>query len=175
MRVNRNTKLKRLELLPFKTVFQIQFSHRKWPLLNLPSPPPPPPPAICMTMVRMGSLPFGQFRASIVLIIFAHGRDTSRDKLEKEKNQDPTRGHQRGQIKSYDFLLIPSVPKRPIRFKLSVRIGNYLLWVSWNLPTNKACGGTVECKQTMVSQNAYIADSTLWSSRSGGNKFECGG
>ena len=31
-------------------------------------------------------------------------------------------------------------------------------WVSWNLPTNEATGHhpTVECKQTMGSQNAYI-------------------
>ena len=33
---------------------------------------------------------------------------------------------------------------------------------------------TVECKPTMGSQNAYVADSTLWSSCSGGNKFEGG-
>ena len=41
------------------------------------------------------------------------------------------------------------VPKRPIRFKLSVRTGNPLLWVSQNLPTNEATGHsrTVECKQ----------------------------
>ena len=72
------------------------------------------------------------------------------------------------------LLLISSVPKRPIRFKLSVRTRNPLLWVSWNLPTNEATGHhpTVECKQTMVSQNACIADSTLWSSCSGGNKFD---
>ena len=70
----------------------------------------------------------------------------------------------------------PGVPKRPIRFKLSVRTENPLLWVSQNLPANEA--KTVECKQTkksMGSRNADIADSTLWSSCSRGNKFECGG
>ena len=36
--------------------------------------------------------------------------------------------------------LDPGVPKRPIRFKLSVRTGNPLLWVSQNLPANQAIG-----------------------------------
>ena len=62
----------------------------------------------------------------------------------------------------------PSVSKRPIRFKLSVRTENPLLWVSQNLPANEATGHplTVECKQTKKSmglRNADIADSTLWS------------
>ena len=45
----------------------------------------------------------------------------------------------------------PGAPKRPIRFKLSVRTGNPLLWTSQNLPKNEATGHypTVECKQTM--------------------------
>ena len=67
VRVNRNTEFKSLELLPFEIVFQIQsknptspteYGHCSTPL-----------PAICMAMVRMGSLPFGQFRASIVCLI----------------------------------------------------------------------------------------------------------
>ena len=65
VRVNRNTKFKRLELLPLESVFQIQSKN--------PTPPTdnghcstPPPPAICMAMVRMGFLPFGQFQATIV-------------------------------------------------------------------------------------------------------------
>ena len=43
----------------------------------------------------------------------------------------------------------PGVPKRPVRFKVSVRTGNLLLWVSQNLPANEATGHppTVECKQ----------------------------
>ena len=43
----------------------------------------------------------------------------------------------------------PGVPKRPIRFKFSVRTGNPLLWVSQNLPSNEATGHppTVKCKQ----------------------------
>ena len=71
----------------------------------------------------------------------------------------------------------PGVPKRPVRFKLGVRDGSPLLWVSQNLPTNEATGHypTVERKQAMGSRNACIMDSTLWSSCSGGNKFECGG
>ena len=59
----------------------------------------------------------------------------------------------------------PGIPKRPIRFKLSVRTGNPLFWVSQNLPTNEATGHyptvSVECKQTTGSRNAYIVDSTL--------------
>ena len=74
----------------------------------------------------------------------------------------------------------PGVPKQPIRFKLSVRTGNLLLWVSQNLPANEATchPPTVECRQTkksVGSRNAYIANSTLWSSCSRGNKFKCGG
>ena len=34
----------------------------------------------------------------------------------------------------------PGVPKRPIRFKLSVRTRNPLLWVCQNLPVNEATG-----------------------------------
>ena len=45
----------------------------------------------------------------------------------------------------------PCVPKRPVRFKLSVRTGNPLLWVSQNLLTNEATAPTVECKQTKKS------------------------
>ena len=47
----------------------------------------------------------------------------------------------------------PGVPKRPIKFKLSVRTGNPLLWVSQNLPVNEATGHppTVESKQTKTS------------------------
>ena len=75
----------------------------------------------------------------------------------------------------------PGVPKQPIKFKLSVRTGNPLLWVFQNLPANEATGHppTVEFKQTknsVGSRNAYIADSTdtvVFMLR--GNKFECGG
>ena len=73
----------------------------------------------------------------------------------------------------------PGVPKRPIRFKLSVKTGNPLLWVSQNLPANEATGHPpTKCKQlkkSMGSRNAYIADGTPWSSCPRGNKFECGG
>ena len=74
----------------------------------------------------------------------------------------------------------PGVPKRPVRFKLSVRTGNPCIWVSQNLPANEATGHplTAECKQTkksIGSRTAYIADSTLWSLYFGGNKFEFGG
>ena len=50
----------------------------------------------------------------------------------------------------FELPVDPSVPKRPIRFKLSVRTGNPLLLVSQNLPANDATGHppTVECKQT---------------------------
>ena len=69
------------------------------------------------------------------------------------------------------------VPKRPIRFKLSVRTGNPLSWVSQNLPANEATSHppTVECKQTKKSMGSRNEDSTLWSSCSRGNKFECDG
>ena len=57
----------------------------------------------------------------------------------------------------------PSIPKRAIRFKLSARTGNPLLWVSQNLPANEATGHppppNAECKQTkksMGSRNAPI-------------------
>ena len=78
------------------------------------------------------------------------------------------------------LLVDPGVPKRPIRFKSSVRTGNPFLWVSQSLPVNEATGRppTVKCKQTkksVGSRNACIADSTLWSSCSRSNKFECGG
>ena len=71
VRINRNTKFERLELLPIKTVFfQIQSKNPTSPMENRHcSTPSPPPPAICMTMVRMGLLPFGQFRTSIVFVI----------------------------------------------------------------------------------------------------------
>ena len=36
----------------------------------------------------------------------------------------------------------PGVRKRTIKFKLSVRTGNPLLWVSRNLPANEATGHT---------------------------------
>ena len=62
---------------------------------------------------------------------------------------------------------------------LSVKTGIPSLWVSQNLPANEATGHppTVECKQTKKSvgpRNAYIADSTVWSSCFRGNKFEYG-
>ena len=67
VRVNRNTKFKRLELLPLESVFQIKSKNPTSPTDNGHcSNPPPPPPPICMAMVRMGSLPFEQFWASIV-------------------------------------------------------------------------------------------------------------
>ena len=34
----------------------------------------------------------------------------------------------------------PGAPKRPIRFNLSMRTGNPLLWISQNLPVNEAIG-----------------------------------
>ena len=48
------------------------------------------------------------------------------------------------------------VPKRLIRFKLSVRAGNPLFWVSQNLPENEDTGHppTVECKQTKKSMGS---------------------
>ena len=36
--------------------------------------------------------------------------------------------------------VVPGVPKRPIRFKLRVRTGNPLSWVSENLPANEVTG-----------------------------------
>ena len=45
------------------------------------------------------------------------------------------------------------VPKLPNRFKLSVRTGNPLLWVSQNLPANEAADHplTVDCKEPKKS------------------------
>ena len=53
----------------------------------------------------------------------------------------------------YPLPVDPGVPKQPIRFKLSVRTGNPLSWVSQNLPANEATdhSPTVECKQTIKS------------------------
>ena len=62
VRVNRNTKFKRLELLPLESVFQIKSKNPTSPTDNGHCSTP----AICMAMVRMGSLPFGQFQATIV-------------------------------------------------------------------------------------------------------------
>ena len=70
----------------------------------------------------------------------------------------------------------PSIPKRPIRFKLSARTGNPLLWVSQN--GNEATGHppTAECKTNeKINGVTKRADSTLWPSCSRGNKFECDG
>ena len=65
---------------------------------------------------------------------------------------------------SVDGLLLPVDPgvlNRPIRFKLSVRTGNSLLWVSQNLPANEATGHppTVDCKQTknQLGLETYIS------------------
>ena len=71
VRVNRNTKLKRLELLPFETVFEIQSKNPTSPTENGHcSPPPPPPLAICMAMVRMVPYPLGNFGQA--LSVFNH-------------------------------------------------------------------------------------------------------
>ena len=77
-------------------------------------------------------------------------------------------------------LLIPAFPKDQLDLRLSVRTENPFSCVSQNLPANEATGHqlTVECNQTkksMGSRNTNITDSTLWSSCSRGNKFECGG
>ena len=61
--INRNTKFERRELLPIKTVFQIQIKNpllpRKMAIAQ----------NICMAVVRTDPLSFREFRASIVFLI----------------------------------------------------------------------------------------------------------
>ena len=59
----------------------------------------------------------------------------------------------------------PSIPKRPIRFKLSVRTGNPLLWVSQNLPADEATGHLPQLQNVNKRKNHWghetRCDSTL--------------
>ena len=70
VRINRNNKFERLELLPIKTVFQMQSKNPTSPTENGHCSNTPPPPARHLYgHGENGSLPFGQFRASIVFLI----------------------------------------------------------------------------------------------------------